>query len=219
MTGKKLTFDSEKHEYKLGDEEVPSVSRILQASGINQDYSNLNAYYAKRGNRIHNLIRWELQQGLDSSKVDPEIRGWLIRFKRFAGLAQLKPKLLEKALYCPVYGYAGTIDFFGEAFGHDWLLDWKRPGFDESHRVQLAGAYLPLLETWMRENGLGGVVAKVRVGVVSFIGDAPSPKIIPVETSGQREVFRAALLVTNWRRRYRGLKLRSEEEESEDAQG
>ena len=56
----KITFDKEKHEYKLGDKVLPSVTQILESTLFEKKYEGVNDEVlmsaAKRGEYIHKEI-------------------------------------------------------------------------------------------------------------------------------------------------------------------
>lgn len=142
-----LTFNEEKHEYRVGGVVVPSVTTILSAVGLYDfDFvsSETLAVAAERGKIVHTYIEWYEQGELDESTIDPELAGYFESYIKMkdAGLLPERPSAIEKRLYSAKFKYAGTLD---QMYGNDWINDIKTGLLGAEHGLQLS-AY------WMAEH-------------------------------------------------------------------
>lgn len=142
-----LTFNAEKHEYRLDGVVIPSVTQIISGIGIN-DYSTVKAdarvRAQERGSIVHEIIELYEKGVLLESSVDNELRGYFESYLRAkdAGLLPERPFAIEKMSCSVKYRYAGTID---QIFGIEWINDLKTGKPCPEHELQLT-AY------WLMEN-------------------------------------------------------------------
>lgn len=125
-----FAFDSEKHEYRLDDVVLPSITQILKECGFLSSYTpqNLN-WYLERGKLTHQALEMYQRNDLDIESLHPEIAGcvksgmlWIDKYGPSA--------VAEKPLYDPIYLFAGTPD------RHDG--DFKRGVSEKWHILQIA---------------------------------------------------------------------------------
>ena len=203
-------FDPEKHEYWIGDTLVPSVTQVLHAAGFLPDYSRLDPFYRERGAAAHAAIHLEILGQLDDESLDENTGPYVDRFRRWADSVNFKPLFAEGPLFDPIYGYAGTPDAFGYAYveGRLVLPDWKCGEFEPGHFVQVAGGYLPLLESVAREDRLpvsAEELLAAQICIVPLTRAEPIPVWVPAdEIPHQRDLFRCALACFNWRAAHMG---------------
>jgi hypothetical protein len=199
-------FDAETHTYYLtpADTEprvVPSVTQVLEHVGMAPDLDHLPRYYMDRGRAIHRAVGLELYGRLDWSTLDERIEPFVRRAREFLELLEITPLVIEFRWVCRVHGYGGTLDLFAESNLGPVLIDWKATTHDQSYAVQVAGGYLPLLEQAAEEGAVPvapGDVKKARLAVVTLGTDIPKPHWITKDNN--REIFRAALAVSQWRK-------------------
>lgn len=121
-----LTFEEEKHIYRLDGSYVPAVSTIMkplsQALYKDVDENVLNKA-ASRGTAVHNAIENFVLFGI--TDIDPLYEGYIIAFKEW--WLDMNPKAL--ATECRVYHkylrYAGTADMPVIIDGKKILVDFK----------------------------------------------------------------------------------------------
>lgn len=189
-----LEFDEPTHVYTLDGDVVPGVTTVLAEAGILGPYDGIPARYMDHGRRIHHAICWDQKSGIDLDQVEPDVRVYVERFRRFAELVDLKSELVEKSLACPTYRYAGTLDLVGKLHSENWVLDFKRKTLEPGHAVQVAGGYAPLVE---RHYGDGRLF---RCGVVTLGTELPKlHEVAPFDEMGNRDTFRAALALWQWK--------------------
>lgn len=147
-----LTFDAEKHEYRLHDAQtpaawgrlLPSVTQILHAVGLIDDQWYMEEHRT-RGRYVHQMIAFEEREGLDESTVDQRLAGHLAAYRRFIAEAHPGPcRLLERPLADAALGYAGTPDQVRELHGRLALIDHKSGTPLPWHPLQ-TGAYESLV--------------------------------------------------------------------------
>jgi len=138
----KFHFDSAKHEYWVNNQKVPSVTEIVMTV-----YGNsypTDEFYLRKGSMLHLAISLYLQDNLDETTVDKRIAGQLDGAKMAISQLNLKPSLIEKHLYHPIFQYGGTPDLLTQ---DGILIDWKTSPSRLTTPAQLGG-YLLLLTAW-----------------------------------------------------------------------
>ena len=145
MTAATISFDPEKHEYRLAERAVPSVTQVISAIA---PAWQAGEWYLQRGSAVHASITLALRDELDWSSVDQRIKGRIDSILRFISDVKLTTLHLETPLASGRYQFAGTFDFLGQRDGGPVVLaDWKG-SLSPQAGLQL-GAYSLLLA----ENG------------------------------------------------------------------
>ena len=124
-----LTFDAERHEYRVDGVLLPSVTQVLKPL---QDFSMIAPavleHARQRGIAVHIAVQLDICNDLVEESVAPELAGYLQAWRAFrhdSGIHEADFGDPEKPLYHPLYGFAGTPDvpFF---FKKRWaVLDVK----------------------------------------------------------------------------------------------
>ena len=141
-----VTFDPERHEYRVNGVIVPSVTQILAGAGVS-DYSNIPPEVlqraAERGSLVHTYIEWYEDGTLDESSIDPALRGYFESYLRAkdAGLLPEKPSAVEKLVYSDMLSYAGTLD---QLYDNDWINDIKTGRPQPEHELQVSAYWVAL---------------------------------------------------------------------------
>jgi len=116
-----LRFDPETHIYSLptGDD-VPSVTAVLGAVGVTEDFDALGngrpwladriVAAAARGSAVHADCHAYDDDDLVWSSVDSRVRPYVDAWAQFREDKRLTPITRERFVYHPTYGYAGTFD-------------------------------------------------------------------------------------------------------------
>lgn len=175
-----LTFDEEKHEYRLDGNLLDGVTTVLRQAGFFPEYQPTDSeWFMDRGSIIHKVTELNDKGTLDESTVDPLIAGYLESWRKL-GL-KYTPGQIEIKLCDPVYLYAGTLD------RHD--CDIKSGAPAKWHRYQL-GAYWGLKK-------LAGLGADP-MSAVYLQEDGSMPKVVTYAVKDMMdalEVFKCALVV------------------------
>lgn len=144
-----LAFDRELHVYRLNGAVVPSVTTVLRQAGYVEWYRDLtekiaegefgaaDGVYAliqrgqrlkaarKRGQDVHNLMHFVLEDDLDEDSIDEQYRGYLESGKKYLDAYVKEMFRAECRVWSVRHWYAGTLDLLGvHADGHVCLWDW-----------------------------------------------------------------------------------------------
>ena len=154
-------FDEESHTYYVDDRLVPSVNQVMEGVGV-QDYSFIPAHerdwYFTRGSFVHYAVELLLKGELDWDSLDERIVGYVRAAERFIKDTGFKPICIEKPLYHPDWGYAGTGDVVGTIDGREIVADWKS-GIVSSWVKWQTGAYAELY----RVNGIANPMERMGI--------------------------------------------------------
>lgn len=102
-----LQFDPETHVYTLNGAVIPSVTQVI--SSILPGWQ-ASEWHMQRGTAMHHGCRLMDEGRLDWSTVAPEIEGRLRAWEKFRAEGSAVVVACEKALYHPLYRFAGTLD-------------------------------------------------------------------------------------------------------------
>jgi hypothetical protein len=82
-----FTFDAEQHLYLVQGRPVPSVTQVLQATGLGADYSMVPPEVLERKRVIdqfvHEATQYLDEGSLDLASVDPELQPYICAYQRF----------------------------------------------------------------------------------------------------------------------------------------
>ena len=152
-----LTFDIEKHEYKLGDVVLPSVTQLLSEFKL-VDFSGVPAdrleYKRQLGTAVHAAI-FMLNQGiLDEKSLDPAIVPYLDAYHRFKQVEYFDPDnggdLVR--MYSKKWLFAGSPDDTGILNDAETIIDYKCTyAMYKSTGAQLSGYEILFRENMKRK--------------------------------------------------------------------
>lgn len=163
----RLTFDPEKHIYRVDGLKLPSVTDICKPLVTFGEVSQeVLRQAARRGSQVHEYAEL-IDYGMEANdlEVEPELVGYVTAYTRF--LRDYKPEweLIEKPLYSLDMGYAGTLDRYGIIDGEKTIVDIKTSS-SASRATRIAWAvqleaYLGLLgcgfakryNLWLKSDG------------------------------------------------------------------
>ena len=117
-----ILFDAEKHEYRLGDVLLPSVTEIIRA---NVSGWNAGLWFLQRGQRVHEAIHLLLENKLDWETVDPRIFARINAIEKLRSDLQLTLVVTEFRLFSRHLLFAGTLDAVICSGDELILCDWK----------------------------------------------------------------------------------------------
>ncbi len=117
----KIVFDADKHEYKLGDKVLISVTQLLTKHKLSADYSAVNEEVleakAKRGTFIHKELEEFVKDGKDCFSMECENFGNWVASHNTANLES------EQIVFNDIV--AGTLDLKGLLDGDVFIADYK----------------------------------------------------------------------------------------------
>lgn len=130
-----LIFNAEKHEYRVGERVIPSVTQALSLI----DDRPKDPWYLQRGTFVHLACELFDKGELDEESLDPAIVPYLISYKTFLTETGFKPQLIEARRFHSRYFYAGTMDRIGDIRKKSVLIDIKSGAPASVDELQLAG--------------------------------------------------------------------------------
>ena len=160
-------FEEDGHKYFLGDQQLPSVTQILEAVGIIN-----KRFYAPgsdlRGRYIHKMTELDDTGELAEENVKDDLRGYLEAWRKWKTDHTAKILDSEYRVYHKFYGYAGTIDKIADD-GCLCIVDIKSGQPEKWHVLQLTAYFqcflnmpnekrwkdkdVHLLNVYLRESG------------------------------------------------------------------
>lgn len=139
MTGT-FTFDDERHEYRLNDRVLPSVTGIIKSHVKGWQAAD---FYLQRGSAVHKAVALALDDRLDWESVDARIVGRVKAVLRFIESSQLKRIATEYRMFSETFQFAGTADFIGAYPDNQLVLVDYKSSVEPSVIIQL-GLYAML---------------------------------------------------------------------------
>lgn len=144
-----LTFDPEAHVYHWNGQRVPNVTSIISHL---TDYSRIPAdkleIARQKGVHVHAMVEMECKGMLDEDKLPEWMRPILAQWRLFVSQTGFRMIASEKRVYHSVYGYAGTLDLYGE------LVHAAKFAFIDVKRSFLAGKVIGMQIAAYREGYL-----------------------------------------------------------------
>ena len=133
-----FTFDEENHVYRLGGNQLPSVTQIIRDLGLTPNFPA--GPYRVRGRAVHKACELYDQGVLDQFELAPAIMGyvnaWIAVSKEFGWVWDAQG--IEYRLYDPIKMVAGTIDRVGMWGGKPLILDIKSGSAGREAALQTA---------------------------------------------------------------------------------
>ena len=122
-----LEFDEASHTYTFDGIVIPSVTQVLKPL---TDYSAIDPATLKiaqeKGKAIHKMVELDCSINLDEAALPEWMRPALERWRQFVSESGFSVIASEQRVHSLVYGYAGTLDLYGEMRGHKVIIDIKR---------------------------------------------------------------------------------------------
>lgn len=136
-----LQFIPESHTYLVDGIIRPSVSQILQTTGIS-DISGIPPEVLEKarmfGSSVHKFCELSDKGELEQYEVQPEVMPCLMAWENFKTENKVEIIEVEKAYYCAL-GYCGTIDRLAKVDGKLTVIDIKTSStVQKSAAIQLA---------------------------------------------------------------------------------
>lgn len=123
-----LVFDATAHRYRVGEHELPGVTRILQDAGL-ADFSApwFTEAARERGTMVHAAIALDNEGALDEASLDPALVGYVAGWRRYLTESGAVVEHYEQPVCDRQIGYAGTLDAIVQEPGQPrrTLLDIK----------------------------------------------------------------------------------------------
>ncbi len=108
-----LTFDSEKHLYLDGKQELTSVTQLLAAIGVTKDLSHLDPIYRRRGTAVHQIMELIFEDDYSEADTDESLHWYGNQIQQWKADTGFQPKIWELQLANRKQKVAGTLDVAG----------------------------------------------------------------------------------------------------------
>lgn len=122
-----LHFDSVRHEYFWNGKRVPNVTRVLSPL---TDYGaippDVLETAKQKGLAVHKMVELHAKGDLDEERLPAWMVPVLAQWKKFLSDTGFVVIASEYRTYHESYGYAGTLDLFGEFVTGPAYIDVKR---------------------------------------------------------------------------------------------
>lgn len=136
-----LDFDQATHAYSIQGVRVPSVTQILEDTGI-VDFSFIpretREMALHRGSMVHLACQLYDERDLADGSVDQAIVPYLNAWKRFLVESGFVIEEIEQRGFNERFRYAGTADRIGRLNGMPTIVDIKTNQIPNAIRLQLA---------------------------------------------------------------------------------
>lgn len=134
-----IVFNEELHEYRVGGILTPSVSQILKANGLMDNFRH-NETSLSNGSAVHKALELHDKGILDTTDLDPRLKKCILlweNFKKSVGIKSV-PQVEKQVNYGVLF--AGTIDRVVELnTGKSMILDFKSGNPQAWSALQTAG--------------------------------------------------------------------------------
>lgn len=194
-----LTFDAEKHEYRLNGFVVPSVTQAL-AILYNFDVipKGTLEYARDRGIAVHAATALYDQDNLDEESLDPVLRPYLDAWKEFCGCTGFFADHIEARVHSSKYRYAGTLDRVGTT-KRSWGLEEIIVDIKTATTISpVTGPQLAAYEQACRETFVGWSKKPIPRFTVQLRDDG-TYRMHQHKDRTDFQVFQAALQIYQWR--------------------
>ncbi len=191
-----LAFDKDLHEYRLGGEVIPSVTRIIKDCGLSpfsgSGRSEVLECAAQRGTFVHDACQMWDEGDLSWDDLDPVLVPYVEAWKKFREESGFTPKLIEFPIFDEVRRFAGRLDragIMGSTFSRV-EIDIKTGEVYPDAGIQLAAYQSCLPDEWR--------TAK-RIAVK--LGNDGSYRVHEFKSRDDLKLFNAATTLWHWRKR------------------
>lgn len=121
-----LSFDEDKHEYRLNGVKLPGVTSVLEPyTGLEFVNAEVLARAAEFGSHVHQACHLMNMEELDWASLDPALVPYVTAWKEFledTGAVVIKS---EHRVYSARHKFAGTLDVMVEWRRRNRLIDLK----------------------------------------------------------------------------------------------
>ena len=195
-----LTFEEERHIYKLNGVIIPSVTTLMKPlteevyGGIDEAVLRVAA---EKGTAVHNAIENFIQFGIED--IDEKFEGYFKAFLKF--WKEVRPRVLktESKVYHKIYRYAGTTDIVADVGGKLTIIDWKT-----SSRIEKALTGVQL-EGYARAYESQGVEVEGKAIVhLKKNGDYAFDQDYPLRDTERLEILGDLIAIRNYVNKYKG---------------
>jgi hypothetical protein len=139
VNGHECHFDPDAHLYEIDGKEVISVTQALVESSI-VDTKWFTEWARHRGSTVHRAVELLIKGTLKLNSIDPRIQGYLDGYERFRDDTGFECFEIERSVWAPDMGFAGTLDQLGAFRGATTaIVDVKTGALGWQAGIQLTG--------------------------------------------------------------------------------
>lgn len=185
-----LTFNEERHEYRLAGVSLPSVTQILTEMSVGPIYPP--GPYKKRGSQVHKATQLVDVGVIGEYNLGSEIEGYVRSYERLFENYPFVWTHTEHATYDPVLMVAGTVDRVGAVWDKPCVVDFKtgKPGRETG--LQLAAYTLMEFPKDYEQ------IVRYKVELDK---DGEPPRVVRYEDAFDFEAWRGIVAFFKWRQR------------------
>jgi hypothetical protein len=190
-----LSFDETKHIYKSDGLVIPSVTQIMQSSGlVNLEWISQEILdnTSDLGKKVHKTTELLDKGTLDIETLHPTLRNYLNGWIKFRKDFDFIPTEIELQLFHELYKYAGRIDRVGMIGKDLTLLDIKSGTKQKSHAIQTMGYKLLYDQNKKKPE-------QIKRRLIVYLSE-DGYKIEEHKEETDKNIFLAALTITNFLR-------------------
>lgn len=194
MAGPVVTFDRERHEYRLDGVIVPSTTQVLRSAGL-ITYSFRNDYFRRRGEYVHLACHLHDQEALDEASLDPVLAPYLEAYRSFLEDTGFEVLLSEEPLVSVSHRFGTTPDKLGLLHGAPAIIELKTGTVQPWVALQTAAQALAVADRFPEYRKI-----KLKRFALALRPDKTYHLTGPFTNKGDSEVFLAALACHAWKR-------------------
>jgi len=131
-----IHFDPVRHEYFVDGVRWPSVTELIEYSGLVSPFSK-QPWYAQRGKYVHKAIELDIRGTLDPATVDPEVKPYLDAWREFQRDTRCSVVLNNFQVVNSRERYCGTLDVVLMMADGPFVTDAKAGGPSPWHELQV----------------------------------------------------------------------------------
>lgn len=180
-----ITFDADRHAYRVNDRSVLSVTQTLKLAGLIDDRW-FTPEAAQKGTYVAQATAWLDLGTLDESSLDPVLVPYCEAWRAFQVDSKVDILAIETMVCHEVHQFAGTYDRLIVLNGHETLIDIKTGPHAIWHPLQTAAYAICLPQVTQR-------------GCV-YLREDGTYRLRLHSDPNDRDVFLAALTVAQWKR-------------------
>lgn len=180
-----LTFDAEKHEYRIDGQRVPSVTQVLEGAGL-IDTRWFTEETRTRGHYVAQATQYYDEGTLDYDALDDELKQYVMAWEKFLVDNYVKVEAIEKMVSNRSRRYAGTLDRVAKVGRWNYVIDIKTGSKAAWHSLQTA-AYAECL------------IGRYRYRASILLAGDGNYKFEKHDCLSDRDVFLSALNLYHWK--------------------
>lgn len=203
-----VVLNEAEHTYTIDGRPAQGVTSAIEQAGL-ADWTFVHEFYRDRGSRAHRAVHYMVEHDLDLASCDDDVVGYVLSAERYLADHNGRTVSVERRVCSRILWCAGTLDWLGLMDSCSvktccpvkfkdllTLLDWKTSQrFHPATAIQTIG-YADMLYEETKK-----LIAR-RLCVLLNVDGGPAQHVEYEHRNirRDRETFRAAVLISQWRR-------------------